>query len=254
MKTFLLIVTYISFNFAIAADCKYSEKLYNRAIELRERSQFLLSSMHLSEAIALNCNLQDKYRYEYSKNMIALEEKLEALAELNKISKKSLFYEKSQLQKKLFLNTSLSLSSKNETRFSIWKNRRSKKSFNDITLKDLSVPQQNAVITYQKDTRNLRLKDPAMAAGLSIIPGLGQTYLGAYQSAAISFTLNSLFLLAAKDFERQRQYGAASASYMVFSITYVGNILNSYRSANNINNGLYEESDNKLWNGLFSDL
>ncbi len=254
MKIFLIIAISINSCFLLASDCEVSEKQYARAIELRERSQFLLSSFHLSQAIALNCNHLDKYRYEYSKNMIALGEKIEALTEFNKISKNSQFYKKSQLQKKLFLGSENTLSKSDNIRYQVWTQRNNPKSLESLELKDLTISQQQAVNSYITSTRNIKLKNPGLAASLSIIPGLGQTYLGTYQSAAISFTLNSLFLLAAKDFERQKQYGAAAASYMVFSITYVGNILNTYRSANNINNGSFEKHNDQLWEELFQDL
>ena len=81
-----------------------------------------------------------------------------------------------------------------------------------------------------------QLKKPWLAGLASgLLPGLGQVYNGNYQSAAISFALNSLLLAAALELNKKDLNASALAAGLFFSITYTGNILGSIESARTIN-------------------
>ena len=75
-------------------------------------------------------------------------------------------------------------------------------------------------------------KSPALAGTLSaFLPGAGQAYTGSWQSGAMAFVLNALFLSATLDLADHDLHAASLASGVVFSITYLGNILNAVESA-----------------------
>lgn len=83
-------------------------------------------------------------------------------------------------------------------------------------------------------------KSPALAAGMSaILPGSGQAYTGSWQSGAMAFVLNALFLSAALELADHDLHAASLASGVVFSITYLGNILNAAESARIYNQNYY---------------
>jgi hypothetical protein len=81
----------------------------------------------------------------------------------------------------------------------------------DRVLKHFSTP-------YQRDSVWL----PAL--GSALLPGLGQAWQGAYQSAAIAFALNALAISATAEFARNGMTSAALASGFVASVVYFGNI------------------------------
>lgn len=83
-------------------------------------------------------------------------------------------------------------------------------------------------------------KSPALAGTLSaILPGAGQAYTGSWQSGAMAFVLNALFLSATLELQDKDLHATALASGVVFSITYLGNILNAAESARIYNQNYY---------------
>lgn len=97
------------------------------------------------------------------------------------------------------------------------------------------------VESYNLWKENLpKQKSPALAGTLSaILPGAGQAYTGSWQSGAMAFVLNALFLSATKDLADHDLHAASLASGVVFSITYLGNILNAAESARIYNQNYY---------------
>lgn len=255
----IVICISLLFSFSsFAEDCKDSKLIFSRGEELFSRSQFLLSSIHFSNASATACNqsIKNQYLYKYSLAMLELNEFTEAEAELSNLSPLVKKEQKSKINllKNLYLNSNSTLSKYDQKRFDIWNNRNETTKLKKLTLSSLSISQSNSINKYVSSMSELNTKSPILAGTLSLIPGLGQTYLGAYQSAAISFVINSLFYMTAKDFERKGQYNAANAAYLVFSITYVGNILNSVNMANRINQNKRAPLQRELKENLFQDL
>ncbi|AZZ36993.1 hypothetical protein CIK05_09370 [Bdellovibrio sp. qaytius] len=97
------------------------------------------------------------------------------------------------------------------------------------------------VESFTEWKNNLPLKkSPTVAGTLSaFIPGAGQAYTGSWQSGAMAFVLNALFLSATLDLVDHDLHAAALASGVVFSITYLGNILNAAESARVYNQNYY---------------
>lgn len=91
-----------------------------------------------------------------------------------------------------------------------------------------------------------KVKTPWVAGTLSaLVPGAGQVYNGNYQSAAFSFVLNALFLASTVEFSREGLEAPALASGMVFSVTYLGNIIGSVQASRALNeNAARAESQN----------
>ncbi|MES2801260.1 MAG: hypothetical protein V4654_02110 [Bdellovibrionota bacterium] len=82
-------------------------------------------------------------------------------------------------------------------------------------------------------------KSPALAGTMSaFLPGAGQAYTGSWQSGAMAFVINALFLSATLELADHDLHAASLASGVVFSITYLGNILNAAESARIYNQNL----------------
>lgn len=111
--------------------------------------------------------------------------------------------------------------------------------------------QRRSLDEYQ----NLLTKKPWIAGSLSaILPGAGQAYNQTYQSAALAFILNGIFLSSTLQFAHHNLDAAAVASGLVFSITYFGNILSAVKSANQINQAAVLPFEESLKQEIFPEL
>jgi hypothetical protein len=69
---------------------------------------------------------------------------------------------------------------------------------------------------------------PWVAGSLSaLLPGAGQLYAGAWQSAAVAFVLNAVAIAATVELARHRLYATAVAAGTLGSVFYVGSIVNA---------------------------
>jgi hypothetical protein len=75
-------------------------------------------------------------------------------------------------------------------------------------------------------------KSPALAGILSaVLPGLGHAYLGEPGPAAAAFTVNAVFIWAAVDAFRARQYGIGAAALAIESLWYGGAVFGAVAGA-----------------------
>ena len=73
---------------------------------------------------------------------------------------------------------------------------------------------------------------PTLTATMSLVPGLGQAVLGRWGASMTSLFLNGLFGWATYELFDRKLYGAGSVAGLIFSITYVGGIVQAGRLAN----------------------
>lgn len=147
-----------------------------------------------------------------------------------------------------------SLSADQRLRIDLWKNRYKGKFANH---QSLGLQNQNMLTEYSLLQQPLLIdsKNPILAASLStMIPGTGQLYSRAYGSAALALVVNSLFGWATYEFFNKNLYGAGGASAAVFSITYVGNIINATKTAQQINESEHREPEEKMKAYLLPEL
>lgn len=195
--------------------CKSSQLALDSGRDLYKRGQFLLSVQEFSMAQKFDCaeNL-DQAMWGHLLAMTELGERDEMFHLSHKIypQKFSLGY-----QQKLKLYQSYYFPK------------------NDGTV------EAGRVESFQTWKKNLPYKkSPVFAGTLSaVLPGAGQAYTGSWQSGAMAFVLNALFLSATLDFADHDLHAASLASGVVFSITYLGNILNATESARIYNQNYY---------------
>jgi hypothetical protein len=93
----------------------------------------------------------------------------------------------------------------------------------------------------------LRDRRPWLAGTLSaVLPGAGQIYAGSWQSAAVAFALNAVWLTATVELMRHRLYFTGSAAALVTSVFYVGSIANAADLARRHNQSLAREPRTRL--------
>jgi hypothetical protein len=216
------------------ADCKASDGFFKEGRRYFEREQYLLSSTQFKIASQFACSPNEKSEalFGYALSMNKLGERGEVLTSLEDIEATSstVVKPRANLLKYLELgaqNTS-QLSSDQLKRVKLWEER-------SFTLE--------------------HSKSPALAGVMSaVIPGAGQAYVGAWQSAAYSFLINALFLSAAIELQNKGLYATSLSAGVVFSVTYIGGIISSVQSAKTYNKNQTAPLESKMYQDLFPEL
>jgi len=98
-----------------------------------------------------------------------------------------------------------------------------------------------AIINKALETKDLPYKNPYLAGGLSIVPGLGQAYCERYQDAALSFIVNGIIAWAAwENFDHDRPAMGTLISFFGMGF-YSGNIYGATNSAHKHNQRLEKQ-------------
>lgn len=189
-----------------------TENIYKIANEAFLREQYLISTQLFLNYSALGCDSmkRDEALFRASLAMYRLGDLVEADHLLGSIENEDSFKASVQLLRAWYsVERRALLASDLKRRFSQF----------DIDYEKISVS-----------------KKPWVAGVLSaLVPGAGQIYNGNYQSAIYSFILNSLFLSAAIETQNKGLYATSLTTATVFSIVYLGNILNSIQGAEALN-------------------
>ena len=242
-----------SFSVNASATCEEHQALFERAQDLFIHRQFLLSALHFSELSVSKCNpaLASKAQFSYALALSELGERTEALRQL------TLLKSENALLLKAFLAPEFSdgLMPSSRFRLQTWGEKNNLEQLSNLSLSPyFSEKQKIDLKEIHSDLLKLPTKNPVFAGiASSILPGAGQAYAGAYQSAALAFVINALFLATTIEFANQKLPAAAIASGTLFSITYIGNILNAAESASRKNNNARLPEDLRLKRTLFPE-
>lgn len=214
------------------ATCKSSPNFFLEGKNYYDQQQYLLSSIQFKMASLFACDDTQKADslFSYALAMNRLGEKSEVLKTLNELPATTApeASSKANLFKYLELNMNTPLSEDQKKRVALWEHR-----------------------SFEIENR----KSPALAGALSaIIPGAGQAYVGAWQSAAYSFLINALFLSAALELQNKDLHASALTAGVVFSVTYIGGIISAAQSAKTYNTNQTSQLDAKMYQELFPEL
>jgi hypothetical protein len=230
----LLVVLLLAPRAVRAGDCKDFSQTFNEGQRYFQKDQHLLSAVQFKFASQGACSPDDKGKalFFYALSMNALSEKEEvfhAFAQIEALKVPNLT-ERINLYKTLELEiaASSSLTANQVERLQQWNHR---------------------------EFQNLPRKSPWLAGTLSaVLPGAGQAYVGAWQSALYSFAINSLFLASALELNRKGLQTTSLAAGAVFSITYFGGILSASQAANLYNQKYQGPKEQELRQQLFPEL
>lgn len=257
----LLLICLFS-SFVALADCRDQTALYARAQNLFKSGQYLLSSVHFSELSANTCSTQlaSHSLFAYSLSMAELNESSEVFRTLYSLEQNK-FISPALHEKSLLFHAFLvpdfnaSISEYSRLRLEIWKAKNQAEQFSKLSASPfLSNGMRTELNSINEELSNLPRKNPLIAGfASSLIPGAGQAYVGAFQSAAIALILNSLFLATTVELANHKLPYAALASGMIFSVTYIGNILNAADSANQKNSNMRVSQEHRLRETLFPE-
>ena len=257
LKICLTVACFSFFGEALRAQsCLKGENLSRHAVELFQRSQWLLSYNQFSVLANEGCS--------ESIRILGLKGQALSLAELSETDEAARAFdllervggEKVKSDARFLKSfyglsgTHAALTSEQKTRLQAW-NQRAEKNW---SIDSLDAPA--AAVSEIKKKLDLKPSRSPWAAGIAsaILPGAGQAYSGAWSSAGVALVFNALFLATTLEFSQKNMPSAAIASGMVFSVVYVGNIINATQSADRFNQAQRREEMNDLKQVLFPEL
>ncbi len=227
-------------------ECRRHQEYLQNANQLFGRGQYLLSATQYTWLFSSSCvPIGQSARYNYSLAMFQLGEFPEVDAQLTVLKNQH-----SALVPDLIHAQQFFTGDESNPRVWFWHHLKNKQG---LQMAGLQTPhyQQLQELYLEKS----QWKNPWIAASLSaVIPGLGQAYNGAYQSAIIALLLNALFFASTREFWDRHLEAPAMASALVFSVTYFGNILNAARASNRLNDANSAPVHNVLREELFPQL
>lgn len=249
MKIFqLIVILIISFPLqSIASPCDQTKQNFSEGIEFFKQEQFLLASQYF--VITKNfgnkeCKLFFLASYFQAASFLNLKDLKAfeiAMVDLNQEARSKLEINQTKLLRAYAYNNGEinGVDIDLKKRWELWQKRKA------VSLAELGNPEISSIHSNYLESSNS--KSPVLAGVLSaIIPGGGQAYVGAYQSAALAFFFNALLLGATLDFHRKDMGMAAAASGTLFSMTYLGNIVSAVKGANLVNNKESRPYENAL--------
>ena len=243
---------------AIASECKSSLSVYQKGSEFFSAGQYLLSASHFSMAESLACDpsFARKSLYAYALSMAELNEVGEVNRTLPRLFETDLGPKSKLLGAYLFPEMQPKLGESDRFRLGLWNERLSSNFRQKLESPHPSISpiHENELLQLNHEILEAPSKSPVFASLASTaLPGAGQAYVGTWQSAAVSFILNSLFLATTLELARKDLPVAAVASGMVFSVTYIGNILNANDAAKRFNENARVRSEDSLKKTLFPE-
>ena len=250
---------------SVFADCREQDALFRRAQGLFDSGQYLLSSFHFSQLSASPCDpeLTIRAQFGYARSMAELGEIPESLRALSRLDESPNPVMRARVA--LFRGYLVpdeagpmpeKLPEEPRWRLQLWYARDSASRF--IALLQ-TAPREDAsrvdLRAIGDELSKLPVKSPWIAGVSStLLPGAGQAYVGAFQSAAISFVLNAIFLATTVELAQKNLPFTAVASGMVFSVTYIGNILNAVDAAHRTNANARAPVEARLQSTLLPEL
>lgn len=241
---------------AKSCDVKFAS-LVSEAHEHFSQRRFLLAAIGFSNSAMTTCNINQfaESKLGYADSIFQLGEVKAAKSEWEALTIKSEIPEKyktmAQLQLLFYFDQSFQ-STRPELNgiISMWTLRDDRNEFK----KHIEISNLNPETKSELMNLNLVSQNPSspLVAGLAsaIIPGAGQVYVGEYQTAAISFVLNSLFLLSTIELSKKDLGFTAALSGIAFSTVYLGNIISAVNGAKALNKKILENRNQQLQNQL----
>lgn len=226
----------------VSAACEQQRFLFNEGKRLFQSQQFLLSYVHFSQVRSFNCDsqLRSQAWLGYALSVDQLSEQEEVLATIRNSETASL--DQSTLSALRILKTwstgetSNELSPDQKMRWLLWSNRHHSSFTAEVAKSMLPEAKKADLVNLRINRDNGPNKSVWVGALLSaVVPGVGQAYVGNWQSGAIALVLNAITLGATIDFSNREMTFPAVASGFIFSVTYVGNIVSAANGASEYN-------------------
>ena len=258
---FLSAILLVSPILAHATDCTTQARIYKQGKEYFSRSQFLLGATQFSVASAFDCDQSLALRSSFglARSLQELNETGEALRVLDEAilnGQNGRLDGKPRLFRAFILEkVPRDLDVRSQSKMEIWLSRRSPSLSPQLFL-DASNSEEDARqlgLAHRSLLATPRKIPGFSGAASAILPGAGQFYNGAYQSSAVAFLLNSLFLLSTIELAQKHMVAPAAASGLVFSVTYFGNIFNAVDGAKRVNAVSEKPREVKLKELLFPE-
>ncbi len=242
----------------LADDCASVEASLARGKRLYQGGQSLLGSVHFSLVQTSGCpGLIQEAKWYFALSMQALGESAQALSTMNELETGGPHQHSARLLRAYAYGGDVEgLSANDRGRLSLWNARNdSPLFFEKLQISSIPVQERLQLKDLQMRIENSPSRNPWIAGVSSVLlPGAGQAYVGAWQSAAVAFAFNAIFLGTTLEFAKHDLHFAAAASGLVFSVTYIGNIVSAVSAARSHNENASSAQQRALRMTLFPEL
>jgi hypothetical protein len=239
------------------ANCSQDRKQYDLGNRQFHAQQYLLAAIQFSQVSLSDCDstIADKAKYAYALAMAELGEMEIAIETLKSLAGSTLDQTSKLYLTYLDNSFAKDLSRHDRSRIQLWQSRGSTAAFqNAATTYETHEVEKNRLLKMQELLTLAPSRSPVVAGIASaLIPGLGQAYVGSWQAAGIALVLNALFLATTVELARHDLWAASAASGLVFSVTYIGNILNAIAAAETVNQVQSAPYERELKQKLFPE-
>jgi hypothetical protein len=163
--------------------------------------------------------------------------------------------EQKNLLLSLLWNDPVTLDADSAKRFQIWTIRKDEKgTLGEVKNLNLAPEEFRSLSSLSEQAKKQSVSPGLAALSSAVIPGAGQAYVGAYQSAALSFLLNGILAGTTVALAQKDLPVPAILSGVLFSFTYVGGIIGAHEAAEIRNRAAESPFDAQLFGDLFPQL
>jgi hypothetical protein len=163
--------------------------------------------------------------------------------------------ERKNLLLSLLWNDPVTLDSDTAKRLHIWTIRKEEaQALNEAQSINLAPEEMRSLSSLSEDAQKKTVSPGFAAISSAIIPGAGQAYVGAYQSAVLSFLLNGILAGTTVALAQKDLPVPAVLSGMLFSFTYVGGIIGAHEAGEIRNRAAQSPFESQLFGDLFPAL
>jgi hypothetical protein len=163
--------------------------------------------------------------------------------------------EQKNLLLSLLWNDPVTLDSDMAKRFRVWTDRKDERlALDEARTLSLAPEEMKSLDDLSVRVQKQSVSPTIAAISSAILPGSGQAYVGAYQSAVLSFLLNGVLAGTTVAFAKKDLPVPAALAGVLFSFTYVGGIIGANEAAQIRNRAAQNPFNAQLFGDLFPTL
>jgi hypothetical protein len=253
-----LIFTALFIMFATTAKASELCKTFEKNAEIGgfffNHDRYLLAVTQLSPFVLTDeCSASSSYSIAETRYILSLYRVGEGGLAREKLVSSHL--EQKNLLLSLLWNDPVTLDADLSKRFHIWTVRKDEpQALDEAKSLNLAPEEMKSLGDLSERVRKQSVSPALAAVSSAVIPGAGQAYVGAYQSAVLSFLLNGILAGTTVALAQKDLPVPAVLSGMLFSFTYVGGIIGANEAAQIRNRAAQNPFDAQLFGDLFPAL
>jgi hypothetical protein len=255
MKNYLITILFLFSISASASDvCKTFEKNAEIGSYFFNHDRYLLALTQLSPFVLTDeCAQSSSFSIAETRYILSLYKVGEGGLARDKLIESHL--EQKNLLLSLLWSDPVSLDSDTAKRLRVWTDRKDERlALTEARSLNLAPDEMKSLDDLSAHVQKQSVSPTIAAISSAILPGAGQAYVGAYQSAVLSFLLNGILAGTTVAFAKKDLPVPAALAGVLCSFTYVGGIVGANEAAQIRNRAAQNPFDAQLFGDLFPAL